>query len=325
MVVYSHGFGGYRQVATAHTTQLASWGFVVASTDHLERGIAAQATGQLRSVPGQDVRDIEATLDALGTGELAEIVDLDHVGVTGHSAGAGTSARAALELDVIDAFVSVSGGAPVTVTGDDIGTTSARLVGAAGPYELTVVGVTGTDATITVDGGEPQTVATSDLTVTTADGTITLVLPTDGVLVPGTVSVERVAADKPALVVYAEFDGVVVPEASTTLYDTLGAPKWVVGLANAGHNSFTDSCAGIRELGGLSALTPLLGEAQVARAEDGCVAENVDPALAIDVWGHYSVAFFRTWLGIEDDSASLALDITDELDGIELIALDAEG
>jgi predicted dienelactone hydrolase len=34
IVVYSHGFGGFRQVVTAHTTQLASWGFVVASTDH---------------------------------------------------------------------------------------------------------------------------------------------------------------------------------------------------------------------------------------------------------------------------------------------------
>ena len=324
VVVYSHGFGGYRQVATAHTTQLASWGFVVASTDHLERGIAAQATGQLRSVPGQDVRDVDATLDALGSGELAAIVDLEHVGITGHSAGAGTSARAALELDRIDAFASVSGGAPVVVTGDDIGTTAARLVGAAGPYELTVVAVTEADATISVDGGEPQVVLSSDLTVATADGSITLVLPTDGVLQPGTITVERVAAAKPALVVYAEFDAVVVPEASTTLYETLAAPKWMVGIADAGHNSFTDSCAGIRELGGLSALTALLGEAQVARAEDGCLADNVDPALAIDLWGHYSVAFFRTALGVEDDAASLGIDISDELGGIELVALDAD-
>lgn len=330
IIVYSHGFGGFRQVVTAHTAQLASWGFVVASTDHLERGIAAQATGQLKNIPGQDVRDVEATIDALTTGEFAALVDPEHIGITGHSAGAGTSARAALELEQIDAFVSISGGAPVVVTGDDIGTTSARLVGAANSHELTIVAASATEATISVDGGEAQTVpaepaATSiGFTVTTADGTITLSLPTDAVLIPGTATVERTAAAKPALVIYGELDEVVVPEASTALFGALEAPRWMVGIEAAGHNSFTDSCAGIRELGGLQSLVALLGEAQVARAEDGCTAVNVDPALVIDLLGHYSVALFRTAFGIEDHTDALAVDITEQLDGVELIALEAD-
>ena len=36
VVVYSHGFGGYRQVATNFTSHLAQWGYVVISIDHLE-------------------------------------------------------------------------------------------------------------------------------------------------------------------------------------------------------------------------------------------------------------------------------------------------
>ena len=47
MLVFSHGFGGFRQTSTFHLSHVASWGFVAITTDHLERGIAAQATGTL--------------------------------------------------------------------------------------------------------------------------------------------------------------------------------------------------------------------------------------------------------------------------------------
>ncbi len=98
----------------------------------------------------------------------------------------------------------------------------------------------------------------------------------------------------------------------------------MVGIEAAGHNSFTDSCAGIQDLGGLQSLVQLLGEAQVARAEDGCTADNIDPALAIDVLGHYSVAMFRTAFEIADDTPALSIDITDQLEGVELMALEAD-
>ena len=42
VLIYGHGFGGYRQIATHFTSHLASWGYVVVSADHLERGIAEQ-------------------------------------------------------------------------------------------------------------------------------------------------------------------------------------------------------------------------------------------------------------------------------------------
>lgn len=218
IVVYSHGFGGFRQVATFHTTHLASWGHVVLSTDHLERGIAAQATGTLGGgAENQDVLDVLAGIDAVTSDDrFAAIVDPQRVAITGHSAGAGTAARAAAE-SIIDGYVSISGGAPESVV------------------------------------------------------------------------------QKPALVVIGELDAVVPPDRSYGLFDQLDDAV-VVNIADGGHNSFTDSCRGIRDLGGLGSLAALIGEAQVARAEDGCVEPFVEPEVAQAALNHYTVHFlFRLW------------------------------
>jgi predicted dienelactone hydrolase len=119
LVIYSHGFGGFRNVASFYTSHLASWGFVVASTDHLERGIVAQATGQIAKsgVPtDQDLADVTNTIARLRTensrsgGLLDGRVDLAHIGITGHSAGAQTAVRAAAANHDISAFISISGG-----------------------------------------------------------------------------------------------------------------------------------------------------------------------------------------------------------------------
>ncbi len=40
LVLFSHGFAGFRLTSTALTTHLASWGFVVIAPDYLERGLA---------------------------------------------------------------------------------------------------------------------------------------------------------------------------------------------------------------------------------------------------------------------------------------------
>jgi dienelactone hydrolase len=323
VVVYSHGFGGYRQVATGYTSHLASWGFIVVSTDHLERGIAAQATGALQNIPGQDVRDVRRSLEALEASPLGVAADLDNIGITGHSAGAGTAARSALELDRIDAMVSIAGGAPVVTSGADIGAVG-QIQGTGLSHTVEVVAVTEVDATLSIDGGEPVVVPIDALSVPVGDDVVALSIISGETLSPGTITMERKAPEKPSLVVIAELDEVVVPASSNTLFRLLDSPRYRVEIEQAGHNSFTDSCAGIRELGGLGSLTDLLGEAQVARAEDGCTEAFVDPALANAVLGHYSVAFLRTTLGVADDSATLAVDITPELGGVSLSAFDVE-
>ncbi len=87
------------------------------TTDHLERGLRAQATNQLGGgEENQDVLDVLNSLDALAAHpDVGPIADLDRVAITGHSAGGWTAAEAAAE-DVIDAYISIASGAPETVT-----------------------------------------------------------------------------------------------------------------------------------------------------------------------------------------------------------------
>ncbi len=232
VVAYSHGFGGFRQAATFHTSHIASWGFVVVTTDHIERGIAAQATGTLGGgAENQDVLDVLNAFDALEAHpELGPVSDLDRVAITGHSAGGGTSARAAAE-EVIDVYLSIAAGASERVT------------------------------------------------------------------------------QKPAAVFIGETDAVVKPERSYGLFDQLDNAV-VVNIAAGGHNSFTDSCVGIYELGGLSVLEALIGPEQVARAEDGCVPPAVEPELAYDVLNHYTVQFLIANF-IDPAAAGPLVDVSD--------------
>ena len=39
LVIFSHGFAGYPEQSVSLTTHLASWGFVVAAPDHVERSL----------------------------------------------------------------------------------------------------------------------------------------------------------------------------------------------------------------------------------------------------------------------------------------------
>ncbi len=241
VVVYSHGFGGFRQAASAYTTHLASWGYVVLSTDHLERGIAAQATGTLgEGLENQDVLDVIASVNAAAADStLGSVVDLDHVAVTGHSAGGWAAAQAASD-DLIDGFVSIAAGLPENFT------------------------------------------------------------------------------DKPALVVIGELDSVVSPSQSYELFDQL-TNATLVNIKNGGHNSFTDSCRGIRDLGGLGSLEALIGADQVERANDGCVEGFVEPEAALAALNHYTVRFLRVLFG----DASIAVPATDVHDRIVVDDLDA--
>ncbi len=101
---------------------------------------------------------------------------------------------------------------------------------------------------------------------------------------------------KPVLVIAAELDQVVPVSTSLELYEALTGPRRFVELARAGHNSFTDSCPQILEMGGLGLLEPLLGAAQVARAEDGCTPDYADPALTFAALNHLAASHFLTVL-----------------------------
>lgn len=125
------------------------------------------------------------------------------------------------------------------------------------------------------------------------------------------------AADKPILVVVAELDLTVPTENSLASYDSATGPRTFVNLAQAGHNSFTDSCPVILAGGGLGALEPLLGAEQVARAEDGCTPENADPLVMQAALKHLATSFFLTHL-TSQPAAEITPEFADLIDGVEL-------
>lgn len=332
VIIYSHGFGGYRQVATYLTTHLASHGFVVVSVDHIERGLVQQALGDATSDPEQETEDLDAAIALVAAADestdspLSGVVDTSVVGITGHSAGGGTSTRYAALDDRVQAFSTISAGTPAPMEGDAIGVRGIALSPGA-PDEVTVevLEVSGDLLTVSVDGTESQLINVdreNGVDVAAGDGTATLLFfpPDSGQaeLQTGTVVVSRLVPETPSLVILGEDDQVVTAERSRNQYAVQPSPKVLVGIAGAGHNSFTDSCARIIEFGGLGELEDLIGSEQVARAEDGCTPDASEPDVVQAAARHATTAFFLAQLLGANTATSLSEDAITEYSSAEL-------
>ena len=114
LVLFAHGFASFRNQSTFLTTHLASWGFVVASVDYLERGLAAALGVQ----PDPTIEDTELTRRVVALlaseneregGLLQGRVATDRIAITGHSAGGGTAIRFGGEPDVVT-YIPLSAG-----------------------------------------------------------------------------------------------------------------------------------------------------------------------------------------------------------------------
>lgn len=116
LLLYAHGAGSYRNYSSALQAGIASHGIVLASTDYLDRGLLALATGGMQGAAGdgdvperqrarllararaRDRAVAEATLDLLLDAaatpghRLEGAVDPNRVAAAGHSAGGGTAA-----------------------------------------------------------------------------------------------------------------------------------------------------------------------------------------------------------------------------------------
>ena len=121
LLLFSHGYAGWRLVNSRLLAGIASWGFVVAAPDHLERGLLAVATNTAMPSTAKDIEVLLATRDAVGapTGTAAALLtgltDLGRTAVSGHSAGGG-AALAMLDQSVIDAVVGyAAAGTPAEV------------------------------------------------------------------------------------------------------------------------------------------------------------------------------------------------------------------
>ena len=118
LVIFAHGSSSYRNQSTFMTTHLASWGFVVASVDYLERGLRRQFDLDESQAPDPEMDDVVLTrmvvmllADENGrNGSLLQgRVSTDQIAITGHSAGGGTSIRFGGEPDVIT-YIPLSAG-----------------------------------------------------------------------------------------------------------------------------------------------------------------------------------------------------------------------
>lgn len=95
VVLFSHGFGGYRLQSSVLVSTIASWGYVVVAPEHPERDLTAVLNAN--GVPMDDfsAATLIEVLDALEAdpGIVAPSLDLAHVAVAGHSAGGFAAVR----------------------------------------------------------------------------------------------------------------------------------------------------------------------------------------------------------------------------------------
>ena len=116
IVLFSHGYAGYPEQSVSLTTHLASWGFVVAAPDHVERSLdGILGTAAVGVTKSTDPAVLSATLDLVDKagsdpGPLHGLVDPERVAVIGHSAGAGAAYATASADPRVTTWISYSVG-----------------------------------------------------------------------------------------------------------------------------------------------------------------------------------------------------------------------
>lgn len=114
VLLFSHGLGSYRSQSSFLTAHLATWGFVVAAPDHVERGIKLLVNASLPSFIEsaamlRSVLDHLQTEDTRAEGRFFGHLATERTGVFGHSAGA-TSAFEMATDSRITAYAGLAGG-----------------------------------------------------------------------------------------------------------------------------------------------------------------------------------------------------------------------
>jgi predicted dienelactone hydrolase len=116
LVVFSHGYAGFRDQSTFLTALLASWGFVVAAPDHYSRDLTEVLGGATAATEKTtDVGDLKATIALMGSEDHAASsafhghIDTSKVGAVGHSAGGAAVEALAATDPKVATFVGLAG------------------------------------------------------------------------------------------------------------------------------------------------------------------------------------------------------------------------
>ncbi len=115
-MVYSHGYGGWPELSASLLTHFASWGFVVAAPEHVERsGPGLFGTSAVGVPLKTDLEVLQATIDRVleassSPGPIEGLVDPERIAATGESSGAGAAYGLASADPRVDAFIAYSVG-----------------------------------------------------------------------------------------------------------------------------------------------------------------------------------------------------------------------
>lgn len=116
LVVFSHGYAGFRDQSTFLTAWLASWGFVVAAPDHYSRDLTEVLGGPTgATAKTTDVEDLKATIalmeheNATSTSPFDAHVDTTRIGAVGHSAGGAAVEALAATDSKVATFIGLAG------------------------------------------------------------------------------------------------------------------------------------------------------------------------------------------------------------------------
>jgi len=115
LVVFCHGFSGFRDQSTFLTSWLATWGFVVAAPDLADNDLTAVFEGHLAGSTVADVVEVERTImlmeseSATAGSPFEGRVDSGRIATVGHSLGGEISEQVAAVDPSVTTFIGMAG------------------------------------------------------------------------------------------------------------------------------------------------------------------------------------------------------------------------
>jgi predicted dienelactone hydrolase len=296
LVVYSHGSGGLRYIASDYTETIASYGYVVVSPDHtgntaLDQLLCSRADRATNAFNRPN--DIRTIIDAMTNPESAETagfvasVDPESIAVTGHSVGGFTTFAA------VTGFENELGAVPADGRIDAI-IPLAPAIGGVRPPEAEADAEadadTETDQERFVDPcADPATTeSTVAPTAEEIEAARNRVSITDEQLASVTV---------PALVMVGTDDSStpVVPNVTRVWELSNSDPLYRVELVAGQHQSFSNACRYVELIPTWpQALQDLAGPFLTSQAASGCGEGIMDIDRAQDLTNTFAISFLES-------------------------------